>query len=164
MDILLNDNEVRIANFIAKQRMAYGKSSGLKDRLVDKGKKEQHEIDGALAEIAFSRLSNTYPDFSTQASNDKTDNLVDGLSVDVKATRHPRGQLIAAIYKKPEDVDVYVLGIVEGHCVTFPGYAFSSDLIAQHRITNLGYGDVYAMKQGVLRGFEIGNKTLFKLS
>lgn len=166
MQVALNDTESRLAKHIAKARRAYGQSSGITDKLVDKKRPPEHnELLGAMAEIAFSKLSNTYPDLKIRPDADKTDNLVEGLRVDVKATDYHNGKLLAAQYKKVGEVDVYVLAIVhvESESVRFPGYAYAVDLLKPERLTNLGQGKVYAMTQREIHHFEPEAKTLFQL-
>ena len=56
--------------------------------------------------------------------------------------------------KNNVDVDVYVLAIIDGNTVNFPGYATKKELINPDNVTDLGFGKGYALKQNELRSWK----------
>jgi ABC-type dipeptide/oligopeptide/nickel transport system ATPase component len=80
---------------------------------------------------------------------------VNGKRIDVKSTRYKDGRLLATLKDNP-DVDLYVLAIVDGGTVTFPGYATKSQLCREENVQDLGRGSGYVMTQDRLTAFKHG--------
>jgi hypothetical protein len=77
--------------------------------------------------------------------------------VDIKATRYKSGRLLIHIDKTVEDVDIYVLAIIDGDDVDFVGYIKSADAIKQEYVKDLGYGVGYVIEQTSLTKFKEAN-------
>lgn len=117
------------------------------------------DLDGMLAELAFCRAFNYYPDLTITPRAGGWDAVArTGQTVDVKATRHADGKLLAAMNKERSDADLYVLAIVSDTSVRFVGWATAEELLAEKNIVTLGYGPVYALPQDKLRPFRAAKK------
>ena len=53
-----------------------------------------------------------------------------------------------------DDVDIYVLCVVGPFHVELVGWCYSTDIRCKENITDLGYGEVYALSQSQLRKFK----------
>lgn len=73
-----------------------------------------------------------------------------GGKIDVKTTRHRNGRLLSTL-KKNDDVDIYVLAIIDKNHVIFPGYALKEELFREENKIELGHGIGYGMTQDMLR-------------
>ena len=110
------------------------------------------DIDGIIGEYAFCRWRNIFFDPIPQASPGGYDCITnDGIRIDVKTTRLSHGRLMVNLKDNP-DVDLYVLAIIDGHKVKFPGYAPKKFLCQESNIVNpTGKKQVYALQQHQLR-------------
>mgnify|MGYP003336597098 FL=1 len=142
--------EQQLADAMARARDAENRRVGVRDQRVAP---LERDIDllGAGAEVAFCRLANAYPDLTSHVRAGGADCvLADGRTVDVKATPHPAGALLAPVGRAPH-ADVYVL--ITG---TFPTYTYrgacpADDLHDATRLADLGHGPVYRVPQGDLQ-------------
>jgi len=153
MRVELNPGEMVIANVLATMRNAVSRGSGTKDAKIGKQSALQTDLDGAVAEIAFAKAHNAYLDFSVAPKSGGHDLFVNGYKVDVKATRYQHGKLLATTKKTLGDAQIFVLGIVNDHVVTFAGWAWATDLLASENLSDLGYGPTYALDQDRLKRF-----------
>jgi len=101
------------AQLIGTLRRRENRAVGIVDRRVE-GKDLSRDIDkqGVAAEFAFARTANVYPDHNTDPRAGGSDcTLPSGVTVDVKSTTRPDGNLIAPAYKSgsPHNGDIIVL-------------------------------------------------------
>ena len=97
------------------------------------------DVMGLMAEYAFSKHFNTFPDLGLTPRSGSEDGTYKGYRYDIKSTKYKNGKLLSTL-KVNDDVDMYVLATVEDSTVTFPGWAFKKDLIKKENIKNLGHG------------------------
>ena len=116
------------------------------------------EMNGAVAELAFAKHWNVYPDTSSDQWQGSYDCIVNGQRIDVKAVTKRNHKLIAPIWKTSDSTDVYVLGVVTNNEVDFVGWARADELICDAAITDLGHGPTYVLNQSQLRPFKTGVK------
>lgn len=104
--------------------------------------------DAHLAELAFAKCFNIYPDLSMYNRSGGYDAMLGKWRVDVKATHLKTGQLLVRMKDNP-DVDVYVLAIIGESDVTFPGWAYKNDVCNPDRVSDPGNKGqpCYAMPQ-----------------
>lgn len=155
MKIELDTGEYAVARMLASMRNLAARSAGVKDARMDNAMNaiELDEI-GLVSEIAWAKWQNTYPDLTTSARSGTYDSYCKGKRVDIKATKYKNGRLLAHIGKKDkDDVDMYVLAIVDGNVVDFVGYAMAHELLSDANIKDLGHGKGFAMDQSQLRRF-----------
>lgn len=156
MKVTLNEQEVRLAKFIARERSKFNRDNGVTDAKVCNEKSEKIEEEGMGGEIAFCKIFNIYPDLRVEnvnTSNDNGDCEYKGHRVDVKTTSYRNGMLITVPWKK-DTVDYYALMVGEMPTYEFKGFAKSSDLKNKNKLRHLGYNEVYCMEQNEL------NKTI----
>lgn len=147
----MNPQEEAIAHLLAVMRNATCRSNGVKDQQYGDQNPIEIDTDGLLAEMAFGKAYNCYPDFSIFPRKGGVDlTAPSGKTVDVKATRVKNGRLLIALNKNPDEVDRYVLAIVEQGCVNLVGYMESRDAINPENIGNLGHGKGYVIPQSKL--------------
>ena len=112
---------------------------------------------GAVAEVAFGKWKNIFPDLSINPRKGSFDALVSGKRVDIKATRRENGRLLATTGKEQNAADLYVLAVVDGATVDFVGYATATELLSDETLIDLGHGKTHALTQDRLRAFR-GNQ------
>lgn len=154
MFIELNENEQMLARHIAKRRFEVSRERGLRDAKRGPMSNEEVDLEGIAAELAFCKLANVYPDLNLDHTNQVDALTRGGSSVDVKATRHEKGRLVAVKWKSSAKVNFFVLMIG-----TFPkyrcaGFMPSEDLLQGDRVTDLGSGSVFAAAQDELQRIE----------
>jgi hypothetical protein len=153
--IELEPSEYAVAQVIASMRRCVNQAAGVRDQRRD-SMKQAIELDmlGAVAEVAFCKWQNVYPDLSVRPRRGSADALLSGKKVDVKATDRRNGRLIATYGKEMDQADIYVLAIVEDLVVDFVGYATAQDLLCEASVKDLGHGPTYALEQSQLRRFK----------
>ena len=157
MLIVLNEAEIKLANYLGTSRY----NSCRKNNVIDKQRgyqdKLQIDIEGVGSEIAFCKLSNTYPDLEikpTGQTSDIGDALFNGMKVDVKSTRYENGRLHCSLWKNNEP-DLYVLMITtEYPAIRCAGFAWAEHLKMPENIRDLGRGELYLMDQKDLQPIE----------
>jgi hypothetical protein len=152
MTITLSEHEARIAKWIGKERTAINRRHQVGDqrRSVDLSG-EEVDIDGMGAEMALAKMLNVYPDFGLSPRHGGMDALWGGVGVDVKTTRYPDGRLIATPLKSAETgVALYALLVGRLPTYEFKGFVTATQLFAVSRLTDLGHGPTYAVKQAEL--------------
>lgn len=150
----LDAGEMAVAQAVAAMRHGINRASSVSNSRVGPQSDYQTDLDGLVAEIAWAKWRNCYPDLSVSPRSGGADALVSGKRVDIKATRYANGRLLAVPSKHKDDADVYVLAIVNESTVRFPGWAYSDELLSEQNLTDLGHGPTYAMTQDQLRPFK----------
>lgn len=140
MVIKLTEAEVRICQWLAKQRHSSNRSGGVVDAKIGPQSCEDTDLEGICGEFAFCKAMNLYPDMSISPRKGTDDVIVNGKSVDVKTTRYKTGKLLARKTKGETPSDVYVL--VVGQCPEYKiaGWCGSAELLCESNLIDLGYG------------------------
>ena len=158
MIVHMTPPESAMALTLAVMRQTNSRASGVVNKQMSKQNPIEIERDGVLSEMAFGKQFNLYPDFSVHPRKGGADLIThQGLRIDVKATRYKSGRLLIHIDKTIEDVDIYVLAIIDGDDVDFVGYIKSADAIKQEYVKDLGYGVGYVIEQTSLTKFKEAN-------
>lgn len=155
MRVVLDPGEIAAARVLATLRQTINRASAIRDQRRDKVKSGA-DIDyvGMLAEIAWAKKFNSYPDLSISPRAGSADAIFNGKRIDIKATDRKNGRLLATTGKAAGVADIYVLAIVDDMAVDFVGYALAGELINHKTIKNLGHGNTYALEQSQLRKFK----------
>lgn len=155
MKIELDPGEYAIAQVIATMRRSINTVFRVRDQRRDT-RRAVVDLDllGAVAEIAFCKWRNVYPDLTILPRHGSADAMIGGKKVDIKATDRKDGRLLATTGKEIDAADIYVLAIVEGPVVEFVGYALAAELLQDKTLKDLGHGATHAMEQGQLRKFK----------
>ena len=155
MIVNISDSEVAVATMLAIARRSAARGNGVQDRQVGKQDAFEIEINGLLAEIAFAKQFNYYPDLTVGPRSGGEDfRLRDGKTVDIKATRHKNGRLLATRKKEAAPCDLYVLAIIETiRTVNLVGYISCDRLFQEHNLIDLGHGTGYGVSQEFLKQF-----------
>jgi len=154
----LDAGEMAVAQSVAAMRNGINRATNVANSRVGPQSDYQTDLDGLVAEIAWAKWKNCYPDLTVSPRSGGADAIVGRYRVDVKATRKERGRLLARPSKEIGDADIYVLAVVDQNRVTFRGWAFANELIHAQNLTDLGHGPTYALEQERLRGFQDGAK------
>ena len=158
MIVSMSPPESAMALTLAVMRQTNSRASGVVNKQMSKQNPIEIERDGVLSEMAFGKRFNLYPDFSVHPRKGGADLIThQGLRVDIKATRYKSGRLLIHIDKTVEDVDIYVLAIIDGDDVDFVGYIKSADAIKQEYVKDLGHGVGYVIEQTSLTKFKESN-------
>lgn len=153
--VSLSRVEQDICLAISKLRFTNNRIKNISNSKIGPQSDEFTDLEGIGAELAFAKLSNTYPDFSinTRSSSLGTDygdlKLHNNQSVDVKTTKYNSGKLLAVLWKT-EVADLMVLMVGKFPNYEFRGCMKSCDLLIPERIGDLGYGKTYMASQNEL--------------
>ena len=151
----MTPSESAIALTLAVMRNATARQNNVADKQMGKQDPIQIDRDGILAEMAFGKQFNLYPDLSVYPRKGGADLIThNGMKIDVKATRYKSGRLLIHIDKPVEEVDIYVLGIVDGDDVDLVGYIKSAEAIQPQNLNDLGHGSGYVIEQSNLKKFK----------
>jgi len=148
--VALTDPEIMFCKLAAGLRTLTARAAKVKDAKMGDLSGLQMDEDGLLGEYAFCKRMNVFPDLVPGPRSGSFDCVFMGKRIDIKATRHRDGRLLSTL-KNNDDVDIYVLAIIEGSKVTFPGYALKSDLCSDENKIELGHGIGYGLTQDRLR-------------
>lgn len=152
MKIILNDAEFLMLKTLGGMRSIVARSAGVKDAKMGDQNGLEADIDGLMGEYAFCKWKNLFPDLVPSPRSGSCDCILDGKKIDIKTTRYKTGKLLATL-KDNQDVDIYVLGIIDGNSVDFIGWAKKEELCDKNNIKNLGHGEGYSLEQSQLRRF-----------
>jgi hypothetical protein len=158
--MFLTEDEVKFANLIGSKRNSTNRKLQVTDTRYKRT--DPLEIDqlGARAELAIHKFCNQYPEemfvFKPVSKANKTDLgdiVIEGFSVDVKATKYKTGKLLTNIGPLP-DIDIFGL-IVENNLNEYDlkGFLPAYDLHDEKRIEVVGR-QVYAAHQKDLLDFD----------
>jgi hypothetical protein len=155
MKVTLDDGEMATAHFLATTRRLTAQAAKVKDKRY-RGNISAIGMDilGTVSELAWSKQWGIYPDLSPSPRRGGVDSFVNGKRIDIKATHHQNGRLIAPIHKDADAVDVYVLAIVDENTVDFVGYAYSHELFSDQALVDLGQGLTHVLPQSKLHRFK----------
>ena len=153
MKVELNDFEKEVGMLVAKKRHYMNRDNGVfDDRQTDKMTELEADIEGAMSELAFCKITGVYPTnvftfgiSSKRKGTDGGDAKVNGKVFDVKSTKHLGGRLIAI--KNNPHVDVYALMVGQEGSYDFKGVMESKDFISSKRY---GKNLVLNMKRNTL--------------
>jgi len=154
--ISLSENEQRLAVHIGQKRTANGIRKMLPDTKIGDQSFVETDLEGFAAELAFCKLMNIYPDLETGDFLPNYDCVdCNGVTYDVKTTKHKNGRLVATLKKKNNPADKYVLSVG-----VFPDYELIGEIGAEEffqdiNIMNLGKGPCYALTQAELQPLTI---------
>jgi hypothetical protein len=157
MIVTLDIGEMATIRVMAAMRRSTNQVTHITDRRISSDHDDFHdEMNGLVAEVAFAKHFNVYPDIGCSPRAGGHDCIVNGQKVDIKAVTGRNHRLIAAPWKNGQAADLYVLGIVAGNEVDFVGWAWATELICSETITDLGHGPTHALNQSQLHEFARG--------
>lgn len=148
--IKLTDSEIRICEWLAKNRYANNRQSSVTDRKIGPQSCDETDIEGICGEFAFCKSMGIYPDMSVSVRKNGHDFLHNGKRLDIKTTKYQNGKLLAVSSKTVSDVDSYVLVIGKRPSYLIAGWCKSEDLIREENLIDLGYGTTYCLPQNKL--------------
>jgi hypothetical protein len=154
MIVNMSPPEAAIAQVLAVMRNTTARQNGVTDKQMGKQDPIEIDRDGILAEMAFGKAFNLYPDLTVYPRKGGADLIGrTGKKIDVKATRYKTGRLVIHIDKPVDEVDIYVLAIVDKDDVDLIGYIESVKAIRQENVRDLGHGEGYVIEQDDLKKF-----------
>ena len=155
--IKLNLGERLLCKGIASARYKTARKAGVKNSRVGNQSDVETDLEGVAAELAFAKFYGKYPsgvfDLGARSSKNGEDKdgdiSINGLVIDVKATKYARGRLIAAEWKDHDSIDYYALVVGEFPEYEVKGLMSSKDLIVKDRLKTLprGTNKVYQAEQ-----------------
>lgn len=150
--IQLTESEMATIQILSNIRTIVARGNNVRDAKMSNINGSDIDYDGLLGEYAFCKKYNLFLDITASPRSGSYDCVYKGKRVDVKTTRHKNGRLLCTM-KSNDDVDVYVLAIIDGRSVYFPGWAYKDELRSEENIIDLGYGQGYGIAQEKLRPF-----------
>jgi hypothetical protein len=156
--VQMTRSEMFIARFIAEFRACENRGRAT-DMQMGGQPPEEIEYDGMLAEMAFGKQFNLYPDFSTHPRSGGADFRMrwggETIKVDVKSTRLRNGCLLIRMNKRAIDSDLYVLAIVRGAEVDLVGHISAEAAMVDDNVEDKGHGKTWSIGQGQLEQFKV---------
>jgi hypothetical protein len=146
----LTDVELMFCKMTAGLRTITARAANVKDARMGDLSGLQMDEDGMIGEYAFCKKMNIFPDLIPGPRSGSHDCVFLGKRIDVKSTRHEDGRLLATL-KNNDDVDVYVLAVIIGNKVRFPGFSLKKELCLEKNKVSLGHGIGYGVTQDRLR-------------
>ena len=150
--VTLNPDEITVCQLIGRMRSLIARSANVKDAKIGKQDGNEADVLGLMAEYAFAKHFNLFPDLGLTPRSGSADGVYKGWRYDIKATTYENGRLLCTT-KENLDVDMYILGIIKDNTVTFPGWALSKELRNEKNKIDLGHGTHYGLNQADLRTF-----------
>lgn len=152
MKITLKPDEVTVCQMIGRMRSLIARSSGVKDAKMGDQDGAEADVIGMMAEYAFAKQFNVFPDMGLSPRSGSADGVVKGKRYDIKATTYKTGKLLCTVKDNP-DVDVYILAIVSNNEVDVVGWEYKENLRKEENLIDLGHGKGYALTQDKLQKF-----------
>ena len=153
MQLTLNPDEIQICQLIGRMRSLIARSNKVKDAKIGNQDGAEADVIAMMAEYGFAKLMNVFPDLGLSPRSGSADGVMpSGNRYDIKASKHPHARLLSTL-KVNQDVDVYVLCVVDAPSLDYVGWAWQEDLIKPSNIINLGHGEGYALDQDKLKQF-----------
>jgi len=152
VEVVLNRNEQKLAEYLAKKRWDFNRGKGTPHLYSGPKPTEQTDVEGMAAELAYCKLMNLYPDLETEPIVPPVYDCLNrrGVRIDVKATPHKDGHLIAPLSKAKRPPDKYVLVVGKSPSFAIVGEVWAAELLSERNIMNFGYGPCYALHQSQL--------------
>lgn len=150
--IQITDSEILMLNVLGGMRSLVARCAGVTDAKMGSQDGLNADVDGLMAEYAFCKWKNVFPDLAPSPRSGSADCVYKGLRIDIKSTRYLSGKLLATLKDNP-DVDIYVLAIVKDREIDFVGWASKEELCREENIKDLGHGRGYCLEQEKLRKF-----------
>jgi hypothetical protein len=152
MKITLQPDEITVCQMIGRMRSLIARSFGVKDAKVGDQDGAESDVIGMIAEYAFAKQFNVFPDLGLSPRSGSADGIIKGKRYDIKATTYKTGRLLCTVKDNP-DVDVYILAIVSGNEIDIVGWEYKENLRKDENLIDLGYGKGYALTQDKLQKF-----------
>jgi hypothetical protein len=153
MKVTIDTLELELCQFIGRKRSEIARSNNVKDAKIGDHDGVDADIQGFIAEYAFAKHFNLFPDFGLGPRSGSFDGITNkGTRYDIKSTKHENGNLLSTLKVNP-DIDVYVLAHVQSQTVNFIGWAKKEELIREENIKDLGHGKGYFLSKNKLRKF-----------
>lgn len=150
MRVDLRPDELTVCEVIGRMRSLIARTSGVVDAKMGNHDGMAADVDGVIAEYAFAKRFNVFPDIGLSPRSGSYDGVYRGYRYDIKSTRYKTGRLLSTLKVNP-DVDMYILAVIDGSSVIFAGWALKDELIQESNIRDLGHGKGYCMDQDMLR-------------
>jgi hypothetical protein len=148
--VKLSNTEIATCCMIGNMRSIVARSNNVEDKKMASLSGINVDEDGVIGEYAFCKEKNIFMDLVPSPRSGGYDCLYKGYRIDIKTTRHQNGRLLATT-KVNTDIDIFVLAIINGTEVTFPGFALHAELYREENLRDLGHGTGYALDQDQLR-------------
>jgi hypothetical protein len=153
MIVKLDQEELKLCEYIGRKRSKIARLNNVKDAKLGNHSGEEADIQGFIAEYAFAKYLNVFPDLGLTPRSGSYDGISHkGTRYDIKSTNNKSGNLLSTL-KVNNDIDVYVLAYVYDSTVEFVGWVKKEELIKDQNIKDLGYGKGYFLSRHKLKSF-----------
>lgn len=148
MFITLSAFEQKVAEALAKARFRMARKLGIQNKRIGPQSDEETDKQGIGAEMVYCKLMNVYPDLTIDGGRPLDDALlINGKTVDVKATKYKNGKLLVSTKKRSMPCDIYALMVGTFPTYRLAGHMTAEELFQNKRLEDLGHGDGYAANQ-----------------
>jgi len=162
--VKLNDQELDLARKIASLRHGSSREAGVYNAKVGPQSNFETDFSGMCGEIAFCKLFNCYPDLAIVAGGADYDCIVQGLRVDIKTTKYPKGRLLSSAKKEYPNIDVFALmtGDVMSGEFRFAGWARSDEIRSEENISEEFKGSYKLEQEDLHDAYDIDSGRLYE--
>ena len=150
MEIILTEEEVRIARYIAKQKVDFSGANNYDSKKRDERSHLEITAQGLSAEMAVAKHLNVYPDLDARYS--PYDLIYNGFKINVKSTIADHHDLLIPDYQQSRS-DFYILVTGKVPVLNIRGVATSGMIYNDQNMVDLGKGVCYRLKQNQLIPF-----------
>ena len=152
MIVDMTPQECAIAHLLAVMRHSTCRSNNINDKQMGGQDAIEIDRDGILVKMTVGKPINRYPDFSIYPRKGGVDLVgANGKKIDVKSTRYKNGKLLVHKDKSSEEIDVYILVVIDERTANVVGYIESAEVFKDENLRDLGHGVGYAIEQEKLR-------------
>jgi len=151
--ITLDGSTQKVARMLARARFKTAREAGVVNAKKGPQSNELTDLEGIGGEFAFCAIMNLWPDLSVGARKGGYDCVThSGVTIDVKTTHYPTGQLLVGKNKFDTGTDVYVLIIGKFPQYKYVGWATAAEIINGKNLGDLGWGEAFLLPQSQLHG------------
>jgi hypothetical protein len=128
MKVELKPSEYAMCCYLSAMRTLVNTQSGVSEKKMGSDDGYKIGVDGLVAEIAFCKHFNIFPDLSFDPRGGGHDCIFHNRRVDIKSTKPGRTTVYLPERKKHNKIDMYVWCYVDFRSVEILGYFFPLDL------------------------------------
>lgn len=140
----LTDSEIMMARILGNMRTLVSRHPNTTYTSLEYNIQKDEE--GVIGEMAFCKHWNIFFNPESSYRHGTSDAVLKGKNIDVKSTRKINKGLQVP-HRVNKDIDVFVLGIIEGNTVTFVGYATAADVYRPENLQQLSHSPAYVLPQ-----------------
>lgn len=135
IEVTLKQSEYAMAVYLSAMRQMVNERSGVEDKKMGARDGLEISVDGLVAELAFCKYFNVFPDLSFDPRSGGEDCLMDGRLVDVKSTTPGKTRVYLPQRKNQNNVERYVWCWVDFRTTWILGWFAPEDIFVGEKLS-----------------------------